>query len=135
MLRGAPPQILGRLDRQAALERALRKVGSGRHPDAATNVKAVEHLKDSLASGLAQALHVVMLDPVCDPETISCMIDYLEHRACKDEDGISLPVIKFVGTARAPAGTSLESINAAMVDGHDEHLTPVEGVNGVTSLE
>ena len=135
LLREAPPQILDRLDRQVELERLLYARDPERYPDADINAVAVEHVKGPLVNGLAQALHVVMLDPVCDPETLSCMIDYLEHRACKDEDGISLPVIKFVGTARAPAGTSLESINAAMVDGHDEHLTPVEAVNGVASLE
>lgn len=102
LIRETPPQIQGRLEDQMELEKGLPYRDPEAYPDAFIN--ALEHLKHSLSNGVGQALHVVMLDPVCDPGTLSDVIAYLEHRAGKEEETPSLPVTKFVGAARVPEG-------------------------------
>ena len=134
-LREAPPQVQGRLEDQIVLERMLQFKDPEAYPDASTNAVALEHLQHYLPNGVGQALHVVMLDPVCDPSTLSDIIAYLEHRAGKEEDTLGLPVTKFVGAARVPEGVSLDEVRNTMVGGHDEHLTPVYVSDDATPID
>lgn len=126
LIRETPPKILDRLDKQALLERSLRDTHPERYPDAAINAEVIECLKYPLSNGLGQTLHVVAVDTVCDPETHSRLIDYLEHRTEKEEVNTNQSVLKFVGLARVPEGVSLSRLNDVMAEGHDGLFTPLD---------
>lgn len=131
LLREGPSKAQRRLDDLYALETARYEKDPERYSDALTNLDALDALSDSLVEGLDQALHVVALDPVCDQRTLDSLISYLKGRASEEGVATELPVTKFVGTARAPAGASLEEINSAMVEGHHRLFRPTGAAEAI----
>ena len=123
-LREGPSRILKRLDNQLELENTLYEEDPERYPDALTNAYTLACLKNSLANGLAEALHIVALDTMCDQHTHDEIVAYLQGRVDKEVGAGEQPTVKFIGAARAPLGTSQEDLHNAMVTGHSKFFSP-----------